>query len=69
MIALERSSITFHSSFVTFFQGIKARPLDQRNMLEWAATIEGLKETIWEGKWDLKFFWGEGKRKLIKGTT
>ena len=45
--------MTFQKLFLTFFQGIKAGPLDQRNMLEWAATIEGLKETIWEGKWDL----------------
>ncbi|XP_072049847.1 ubiquitin-conjugating enzyme E2 U-like [Amphiura filiformis] len=29
--------------------GIKARPLRLDNMLEWFGTIEGLKETIWEG--------------------
>lgn len=29
--------------------GVKARPLNEESMMEWIATIEGLKDTIWEG--------------------
>ena len=37
------------------FQGIHAKPLNEEDMFTWEGTIKGPKDTMWEGRFDLKF--------------